>query len=137
MPITLAVQFANHILTQSANKEKRTMILSQKRCKRIEGDADRLPAETEWGMLVQIPGWELHTKGTHTISRAFSFRDYVSTVKFANRIAEIAEGEEHYPDLHISRGRVRVVLYTRPVQGLTENDFILAAKIDQLRERTL
>jgi 4a-hydroxytetrahydrobiopterin dehydratase len=113
------------------------MILSNKKCRRIEGDTARLPDETEWGMLVQIPGWELHTRGTHRISRHFSFRNYISTVKFANRIAEIADDEKHYPDLHISRGRVKVELHTRTVAGLTENDFILAAKIDRLRELTV
>lgn len=113
------------------------MNLAHKKCRRIEGDTARLAPETEWGMLVQIPGWELHGKGTHKISRAFSFRSYITTVRFAGRIAEIAESQRHYPILHLSRGRLKVELYTRAVEGLTENDFIMAAKIERLREQTV
>ncbi|MFD2515824.1 4a-hydroxytetrahydrobiopterin dehydratase [Pontibacter locisalis] len=66
------------------------------------------------------------------IRREFTFSDFVAAMAFANRVAEIAESEEHHPDLHIYYGRVVVELWTHAIDGLSENDFIVAAKIDEI-----
>ena len=80
--------------------------------------------------LGKVTGWS-HS-GHHRISRTFVFPDFVGALAFANRIGEIAEAEGHHPDLLVAWGRVEVTIWTHKVNGLTESDFILAAKIDQL-----
>ena len=65
--------------------------------------------------------------------KTFRFQDFLQAVGFVNAIAPVAEAEGHHPDLHVRWGEVRVILWTHAVGGLTENDFILAAKIEQLR----
>ena len=101
--------------------------LTQKRCKPCEGGIPALsPAQTQ-ALLKQTKNWELRE---NKISKDFSFSNFVQAMAFVNKVAEIAEQEGHHPDLHIHYNRVRCVLWTHAVSGLTENDFILAAKID-------
>lgn len=80
--------------------------------------------------LAKVDGWghDDHCR----ISRTFVFRNFVAALDFANRIGEIAESEGHHPDLLVAWGRVEVTIWTHKVNGLTESDFILAAKIDRL-----
>ena len=68
----------------------------------------------------------------HHIAKTFLFPDFKSALEFANRIGSIAEQEGHHPDLCVSWGKVDVQIYTHKIRGLTESDFILAAKIDEL-----
>ena len=81
-------------------------------------------------LLKHISGWSL-SPDARKISKQFKFKNFVEAVAFANNITPIAEAEGHHPDLHIGWGRVGVELSTHAVGGLSENDFILAAKIDQ------
>jgi 4a-hydroxytetrahydrobiopterin dehydratase len=84
-------------------------------------------------LLSQLDGWSLEEEAGHQeISKGFKFRNFVEAVDFVNRITPVAEAEGHHPDLEVSWGRVRVLLWTHAAGGLTENDFILAAKIDSL-----
>ncbi len=84
-------------------------------------------------LLGQLEGWRLETDGGHQqLVKQFKFKDFLAAVDFVNRVAPVAEGEGHHPDLLVSWGRVRVMLWTHAAGGLTENDFILAAKIDHL-----
>jgi 4a-hydroxytetrahydrobiopterin dehydratase len=84
-------------------------------------------------LLAQLEGWRIEDAGGHQqLAKAFSFRDFVGAVDFVNRITPVAEAEGHHPDLLVSWGRVGVQLWTHAAGGLTENDFILAARIDQL-----
>ncbi|HXH19692.1 MAG TPA: 4a-hydroxytetrahydrobiopterin dehydratase [Chitinophagales bacterium] len=69
------------------------------------------------------------------IKRKFKFTDFRETIAFVNRIAEVAEEERHHPDLFITWNILEVTLWTHAIGGLSENDFILAAKIDELYER--
>ncbi len=105
------------------------MALEQEKCAACEGVEDRLPDDQTREMLSQIPGWEIVDS---TIQRTFSVGDFAAAMRFANDIAPIAEEQNHHPDLHVSYGKVRVELSTHKVGGLTRNDFILAAKINQL-----
>lgn len=66
------------------------------------------------------------------IRRNFKFKNFVEAMKFVNRVADIAEAEGHHPDLHIFYNKVTIELWTHAVMGLSENDFILAAKIDAI-----
>lgn len=79
----------------------------------------------------EIPNWRLAETG-HDISREFMFSDFVSALDFINKIGNIAESERHHPEILNSYNKVQLVLYTHSIDGLTENDFILAAKIDTL-----
>jgi 4a-hydroxytetrahydrobiopterin dehydratase len=80
-----------------------------------------------------LPGWEVvSVSGRQQLVRSFTFPDFMSAVQFVTRIATVAEQEGHHPDLEVGWGRVQVKLWTHAAGGLTENDFILAAKIDRL-----
>lgn len=68
----------------------------------------------------------------HHIFRAFKFPDFKSALEFVNRVGEVAEQQGHHPDLLLAWGKVEVTIWTHAVDGLTESDLILAAKIDQL-----
>lgn len=105
------------------------MSLEQEQCVECAGSGDRMTDEQAHRMLEQVPDWEI---AGNTIQRTFSVADYVSAMQFADSITPIAEEQNHHPDLHISYGKVRIELSTHKAGGLTRNDFILAARIDQL-----
>jgi 4a-hydroxytetrahydrobiopterin dehydratase len=81
-------------------------------------------------LLPAVPGWTL-AEGKR-IERDFKFKDFRSALAFANRVGEVADAEDHHPDLHVAWGKVGVVLWTHSAGGLTENDFIVAAKVNAL-----
>ena len=87
------------------------------------------PAEVE-RYLGRVEGWN-HTDHRR-VARTFVFSDFRGALAFANEVGEIAETEGHHPDLLVAWGRVEVTIWTHKVNGLTESDFILAAKIDRL-----
>ena len=105
--------------------------LSKKKCIPCEVGGPALTRVEAEVLLAQVPEWQLDADATH-IERAFSFPDFKSALAFADRIGEVAEEEGHHPDLSVSWGKVTVELSTHSVNGLSENDFILAAKIDEL-----
>ena len=82
-------------------------------------------------LLKEVPEWKL-SEDWKKISRTFKFKDFKAAMEFANKIADVAEAEGHHPDLKVSWGKVRVELWTHSIGGLSENDFIMAAKIDAL-----
>jgi len=82
-------------------------------------------------MMKEVPGWKLADDAL-SISRDFTFKNFADALAFANKIGAIAEEEGHHPDLTVSWGKVGVHLSTHAIGGLSENDFILAAKVDGL-----
>jgi len=99
-------------------------------CKR--GSPHLSPAEIE-PLLNQLQGWSLEDADGHLrLSRVYKVKGFMPAVDLVNRIAPIAEAEKHHPDLLVSWGSVTVQLWTHAAGGLTENDFILAAKLDRL-----
>jgi len=80
-------------------------------------------------LAAQVPGWTVVSD--HHITRSFRFPDFKTALDFVNRIGAIAEAEGHHPDITLAWGRVDVLTYTHKIDGLTESDFILAAKVDQ------
>ncbi len=80
----------------------------------------------------EIPSWELNREGNHSIERQFEFSDFGTAIGFVNGVAELAEDEGHHPDICINYNKVHLELSTHAAGGLTENDFILAAKINEL-----
>lgn len=80
--------------------------------------------------LTETPSWSLTSReNIFRIERTFEFPNFVDAMSFVNRVAEIAEKEGHHPDLHIHYNKVRVEIWTHKINGLHENDFILASKI--------
>jgi 4a-hydroxytetrahydrobiopterin dehydratase len=80
--------------------------------------------------LSQVSGWSLSGKW---ITKEFQFKNFVEMMKFVNLVAELAEQEGHHPDIHIHYNLVRFEIWTHVIDGLSENDFILAAKIDAVK----
>ena len=104
--------------------------LAQKRCTPCEGGVPPLEKAEAERLLAQVSGWSLSGKW---ITKEFKFKNFVETIKFVDRVAELAEGEGHHPDIHIHYNRVRFDIWTHVIDGLSENDFILAAKINALK----
>ncbi|MEW6721833.1 MAG: 4a-hydroxytetrahydrobiopterin dehydratase [Candidatus Micrarchaeota archaeon] len=113
------------------------MKLIRMKCVPCEGGVEPLKPRKAKEYLHEVDiGWRM-LKGKR-ISRQFRFRDFVRAMRFVNEVAAIAEREGHHPDMHIERwNHVRVEIYTHAIGGLHENDFILAAKIDRLFEKSM
>lgn len=75
-------------------------------------------------------GWEVVSD--HHLRKTFEFDDFVGALEFVNRVGELAEEEGHHPDLHLTWGEATVELWTHAIDGLSDNDFIMAAKIEEL-----
>lgn len=105
--------------------------LSKKRCVPCEGNVPPLTREQAEEMMKQLNEWMLVDEA-HLLAKSFRFKDFVQTMEFVNKIAAIAEEEGHHPDLTVTYGAVTVELMTHAIGGLSENDFIVAAKIDEL-----
>jgi 4a-hydroxytetrahydrobiopterin dehydratase len=109
-----------------------TKELTEKRCRPCEGGVPALSTTQIQEMLPSVPEWKLTSDGKR-IRREWRVRDFMAGLKFFQHIADIAEKEDHHPDLHLTGYRnVAIEMSTHAVGGLTENDFILAAKIDQV-----
>ena len=107
------------------------MPLHEKHCVPCEGKVPPLSTNEEERLLNEIH-WDISREGVHRIRKTYKFKDFKEAMEFVNRVAQVAEEENHHPNLSISYNRVSVELYTHAVEGLSENDFIMAAKIDHL-----
>jgi 4a-hydroxytetrahydrobiopterin dehydratase len=106
--------------------------LVKKNCLPCEGGVKPITLPEAEAQLMQLQGWQLVHNGQR-IRREWVVKNFMAGVDFFNRIAAVAEAEGHHPDLHIEGYRnVAIELWTHAIGGLSENDFILAAKIDQL-----
>lgn len=105
--------------------------LIQKRCVPCEGGAVPLAREQAETLLKETPSWTLTESGT-AIVRDYVFRDFVAAMLFVNNVALIAESEGHHPDIMILYNKVHLTLATHAIGGLSENDFIIAAKVNAL-----
>ncbi|MGD8454142.1 MAG: 4a-hydroxytetrahydrobiopterin dehydratase [Phycisphaerae bacterium] len=104
--------------------------LAAKKCTPCEGGVPPLTAEQVGELLPQLDGWEVVCD--HHLARGFTFADFASALAFVNRVGAVAEAEGHHPDIDLSWGKVNIEIFTHKVDGLTESDFVLAAKIDRL-----
>ncbi len=107
--------------------------LARAHCIARRGSEHKLPQARVRELLPEVPGWELVEDG-HALSKTFKFDDYYRTIAFVNALAFIANGEDHHPDLSVHYDRCVVRYSTHDVGGLSENDFICAAKADALTE---
>jgi 4a-hydroxytetrahydrobiopterin dehydratase len=92
-----------------------------------------LTKEQAADFLPHVPLWSMNDEATH-ITRVFRFKNFKEALDFTNKIGALAEEEGHHPDIQLGWGKVGVTLTTHAVKGLSENDFVLAAKIDLLEE---
>ena len=108
--------------------------LARKKCIPCEGNVKPLTQAQAQDLMQELdPEWALIDEA-HLLARSFHFKNFKKTMEFVNKVAAIAEEEQHHPDLTISYGDVGIELSTHAIEGLSENDFILAAKIDELRK---
>jgi 4a-hydroxytetrahydrobiopterin dehydratase len=105
--------------------------LAQAHCLPRKGSEHKLGQARLAELLPQVPGWELAESGI-ALTRTFTFRDYYQTLAFVNALAWIAHHEDHHPDLGVHYDRVAARFSTHDVGGLSENDFICAAKASAL-----
>lgn len=114
------------------NEYKASPDWSTRHCVPCEGGIDRIPAETASQYLTEIPDWSLEEDGKQ-ITRKWNTGDFQTAVRHLNAIADLAEAEQHHPDLHLTGYRhLRVVLTTHAIGGLSDNDFVMAARINQV-----
>jgi len=106
--------------------------LTQKHCKPCEGGTPPLTDEAARAFLSQLSSeWQM-AEG-HKIQREFKFKNFREAMAFLNRVAEVAETEGHHPDINLHGwNKVTIALSTHSIVGLSENDFIMAGKIEQL-----
>ncbi len=106
--------------------------LTLKHCVPCEGGIPALDEEQVKALLHALPAWHL-TRNGQRIRREWKAKNFVAAIGFFNRVAELSESEGHHPDLHLEGYRnVAIELWTHAIGGLSENDFVLAAKIDQV-----
>jgi len=107
------------------------MGLADQKCVPCRGGVPPMEASKAQEMLKQLgSGWQLNKDGH--LERLYTFKDFAQALDFVNKVGAIAEEQGHHPDLFLTWGRAEVKIFTHKIDGLTESDFILAAKIDQL-----
>lgn len=105
--------------------------LNRRKCVPCEGKTKPFTREEAEKYMEEVPVWKLAADGK-SISREFSFETFVKAMAFVDRLADLAEYEGHHPDIHLSYTNLLLILSTHAIGGLSENDFILAAKIENL-----
>jgi 4a-hydroxytetrahydrobiopterin dehydratase len=104
-------------------------MLAELMCGPIDKSTPPLPLSEAKKMLGEVAGWTL---GKSEITREFTFKDFATAMQFVNKVADLANREDHHPDVHISYSKVKLDLSTHKIGGLSMNDFILAAKINRI-----
>ena len=107
------------------------MTLTEKHCVPCEGGIPPMDPESAQEYLTQVNDWKLLENATR-IQRTFKFSNYVNTLDFVNLVAELSEAEWHHPDITFGWGSATVLYYSHKIKGLHENDFIMAAKVDEI-----
>ena len=102
--------------------------LSTKTCVPCRGGVPPLKGEELVALQKQVDGWNV-VEEQH-IAKTFKFLNFREALKFVNRVGELAEEQGHHPDIFLAWGKVEITIWTHKINGLTESDFILAAKID-------
>jgi 4a-hydroxytetrahydrobiopterin dehydratase len=104
--------------------------LANKTCVPCLGGVPALKDRELKSLHREVSGWNVVTE--HHITRTFTFPDFRKALDFVNRVGEVAEQQGHHPDILLAWGKAEVTLWTHKIDGLTESDFIMAAKIDRL-----
>ena len=105
------------------------MALSEKTCVSCRGGVPPLTAEEIKPLAEQVENWNV--ANNHHVEKEFKFPDFRTALSFVNKVGEIAEEQGHHPDIYLAWGKAGIKIWTHKINGLTESDFILAAKIDK------
>jgi 4a-hydroxytetrahydrobiopterin dehydratase len=108
--------------------------LASKTCVACRGGVPPLKGNELEALHKQVAQWKV--VNDHHITRAFAFPDFKQALEFVNRVGAVAEAQGHHPDILLAWGKAEITLWTHKIDGLTESDFIMAAKIDQLALET-
>ena len=102
--------------------------LAEKECVPCKGGVAPLKGKELQALSTKLGnGWTVAKE--HHLEKEFTFKDFREALDFTNRVGEIAESQNHHPDIYLTWGKVRVTIWTHKIDGLTESDFVLAAKI--------
>jgi 4a-hydroxytetrahydrobiopterin dehydratase len=104
--------------------------LSARECVPCRGGVPPLEGEEIRKLLKELDGWEVVSE--HHLKKRYKFGDFRESLAFVNRVGELAEQQGHHPDICFGWGQAEITIWTHKIDGLTESDFILAAKIDEL-----
>ncbi len=104
--------------------------LASKMCVPCRGGVPPLKGQELSKLQKEVPKWQVVDE--HHLTREFTFPDFRTALDFVNRVGELAEEQGHHPNILLTWGRVELTLWTHKIDGLTESDFIMAAKIDKL-----
>ncbi|MDX9973509.1 MAG: 4a-hydroxytetrahydrobiopterin dehydratase [FCB group bacterium] len=107
--------------------------LAQKECQPCKGGIPPLKGQELNDLQARLGGdWKVVNE--HHLENHYDFDDWMQAADFTHRVAQIADEQNHHPDIHLSYGKVKIEIWTHKIDGLTESDFVLAAKVDEVRE---
>ena len=106
--------------------------LADKQCIPCRGGIPPLTTDEIRPLARQLPDWEV--VDGHHLDRSYKFKDFRDALEFTNRIGELAEEQGHHPDIYLAWGKVGIQLWTHKIDGLSESDFVMAAKIERLNQ---
>ena len=104
--------------------------LADRECVPCRGDTPPLPTAETDRLLGEVPGWRIER--AYHLTKEFTFPNFQTALDFTNAVGAIAEDQNHHPDIHLAWGKVGVEIWTHKIKGLTESDFVFAAKINAL-----
>jgi 4a-hydroxytetrahydrobiopterin dehydratase len=108
--------------------------LAAKTCVPCKGGVPPLKGKELFELQNQLKGWTV--VGEHHLKKEYKFPDFAQALAFVNDVGALAEEQGHHPDVYLAWGKVEITLWTHKIDGLTESDFIMAAKVDQLQGGT-
>src|ERR1700686_4018646 len=121
------------ILPSAVGSSPMATPLAERHCVACKPGTPPLPRADIDRLLQEVPGWQVEeAEGLLRLAKTLKFKGFMPGVELVNRIAPIAEAEGHHPDLQLSYGSLTIWLTTQPARGLTDNDFILAARLDKV-----
>ena len=108
--------------------------LYKKKCVACDGNTVPFDTSEIHKYLKKVDGWNVKTNDdkNYYLEKNFKFKNFISSQNFINRVSEISENENHHPDISFGWGYAKIIITTHAIEGLSQNDFILAAKIDQM-----
>ena len=115
---------------ESVEADDMTEQLADKKCVPCRGGVPPLKGKELQGLRKVVPEWKVVNE--HHLQREFKFPDFKQALAFVNRVGALAEEQGHHPDILLAWGKAEITLWTHKIDGLTESDFIMAAKIDRL-----